>query len=60
MPKNLNSAPVLESVWMPSALAALGLAAAPAAVGVSALWLGSGAWLGRLVRNLGRPTDRPQ
>jgi len=50
----------LVGVWMPSALAALGLAAAPAAVGVSALWLGSGAWLGRLVRNLGRPTDRPQ
>jgi AAA family ATP:ADP antiporter len=39
----------LLGVWIPTAMAALGLAAAPVALGVSALWLGSGAWLGRLV-----------
>ena len=39
----------LLGVWMPTALGFLGIAAAPAALGVSALWLGSGAWLGRLV-----------
>jgi AAA family ATP:ADP antiporter len=42
----------LLGVWMPTALATLGIAAAPAALGVSVLWLGSGAWLGRLVRKL--------
>ena len=39
----------LLGVWMPTALGFLGIAAAPAALGVSALWLGNGAWLGRLV-----------
>ncbi len=39
----------LLGVWMPTAMGFLGIAAAPAALGVSALWLGSGAWLGRLV-----------
>lgn len=39
----------LLGVWMPTALGFFGIAAAPAALGVSALWLGSGAWLGRLV-----------
>jgi AAA family ATP:ADP antiporter len=39
----------LLGVWMPTALGLLGIAAAPAALGVSALWLGSGTWLGRLV-----------
>ena len=34
---------------MPTAMGFLGITAAPAALGVSALWLGSGAWLGRLV-----------
>ena len=42
----------LLGVWMPTALAVLGMAAAPVALGVSALWLGTGAWLGRLVRKV--------
>ena len=39
----------LLGVWMPTAIDFLGIAAAPVALGVSALWLGIGAWLGRLV-----------
>ncbi len=44
----------LVGVWIPTALAALGLAVAPAALALSALWIGSGAWLGRLVRRISR------
>ncbi len=40
----------LLGVWTPSFLAFLGTPVAPVALGVSALWLGSGAWLGRWVR----------
>jgi AAA family ATP:ADP antiporter len=42
----------LLGVWTPSFLAFLGTPAAPVALGVSALWLGSGAWLGRQVRKV--------
>ncbi len=35
--------------WTPTLLAYLGSPVAPLALGVSALWLGSGAWLGRKV-----------
>jgi len=42
----------LLGVWTPTLLASLGTPAAPVALGVSALWLGSGAWLGRQARRV--------
>lgn len=42
----------LLGVWLPTTLSLLSLAVAPAALGLSALWLGSGVWLGRWVRSV--------
>ena len=46
----------LLGVWAPGALAMVAIASAPAAMALSAVWFGTGTWLGRL---LGRQAPGP-
>ncbi|MBI4913798.1 MAG: MFS transporter [Acidobacteria bacterium] len=50
----------IAGAWIPTLLARLGAGFAPAALVLSALWLGSGAWLGKWAgRMLGKDAEAP-